>query len=174
MGAAESQKIKPSSANDSTRRRSERTKKMNLRLKKNYAFAAAFVLLPACASESDDAPKIIVGTWAQTGSEKRVGSDQWAPAADEDCRIDNVEEYAEDGSWTLYDGTFPCDAGSSSSISHGTWRLAASDTKLVYTYDTVPGEYEATVENLTGSELVLTFNTNDVAGTQVRSTYRKQ
>ncbi|MES2644811.1 MAG: lipocalin family protein [Myxococcota bacterium] len=127
----------------------------------------ALLTLCGCADEQP-----IVGTWAQTGSESRVGDDEWAELDDAACRLDNTEEYGEDGSWVLYDGTDQCGAGTG--IVRGTWQLAASDTKIVYTYEGAAGEYESTVESLTSTELVLTNSTGDTAGTQVRSTYEKQ
>jgi hypothetical protein len=114
----------------------------------------------------------IMGTWKQTNSESRIGTAPWQVAGDVACRADNTEEYASDGSWTLYDGTNQC--GSGTGIVRGTWRLEAADTKVIYTYAQYSGEYEATIEQLTDRDLVLSHSTGDVAGTQTRSTYVKR
>lgn len=124
-----------------------------------------------CSSDSDAARRLL-GTWQQTNSESRVGANPWKPASDLACRSDNTEEYGEDDAWTLFDGTNQC--GSGASIVRGTWRLAAADTKIVYTYERATGEYESTVESLTDTDLILTNSTGDLAGTQTRSTYRKR
>jgi hypothetical protein len=134
---------------------------------------AGLVLLAASQGcGGSEAMQNVTGTWQQTNSEKRVGTAPWQVANDVACRVDNTEEYAGDGSWTLYDGTNQCGSGGSSII-HGTWRLAASDTKIIYTYEDINGEYEATIEQLGAGALVLTSSTGDTAGTQIRSTYAK-
>ena len=105
-------------------------------------------------------------------SENRIGSGAWSTADDVTCRTDNVEEYAADGGWILYDGTIQCGQGGTG-IVHGTWRLAASDTKVVYTYEGASSEYEATVELMTETQLILTYSTGATSGMQVRSSYEK-
>ena len=135
---------------------------------------AATLDLFACASESTarPAPSPIVGTWKQTMAEERVGTGSWAAPADAACRLDNTEEFAADGAYTLYDGTLSCGPGGTGIVS-GTWRLAAANTKVIFTYEGTSGEYPSTVEMLTDSDMVLTFDTGRTDGLQTRSTYRK-
>lgn len=87
--------------------------------------------------------------------------------------LDNTEEYEAGCAWTLYDGNVRCGT-EETGIRHGTWRLAASDTKVIYTYDGIRGEYESTVETMTETELVLTRSTGETNGRQTRGVYRKQ
>jgi hypothetical protein len=131
--------------------------------------------LPACSSESAEsaAPSPVVGAWTQTTAEERFGAADWAVAKDAACRTDNTEEYAANGDFTLYDGTIRCGIGGTG-ISKGTWRLAAANTKLIFTYAGTSGDYVSTVESLTATDMVLTFATGETNGRQTRSTYRKR
>ena len=138
-------------------------------------FSVVACVLWGCGEGGDVAEgmqSLLVGTWRQTAHETRAGSAEWAQPADARCRLDNVEEYEEDGSWVVYDGTDQCGAGTG--ITRGTWRSAVSDTKVIFTYAGASGEYESTVVRVSDTELVLTHSTGDVQGTQVRSTYRRQ
>jgi hypothetical protein len=130
--------------------------------------------LVACSSEPAGSaePSPIVGAWAQTMSEERIGSAAWAAANDAACRTDNTEEYTAAGDFTLYDGTIRC--GNGTGITKGTWRLAAANTTLIFTYVGSKGEYVSTVESLTATDMVLTFATGETNGRQIRSTYRKR
>ena len=134
------------------------------------------LLIVACGSgeSSEPAPEgPLVGTWHQTMSEGRVGSGTWSAVDDVSCRTDNVEEYDADGGWVMYDGTVQCGAGGTGII-RGTWRLAAGDTKVIYTYQGAAGEYESTIELLSDSDLILTQSTGTLSGEQTRNTYEKQ
>jgi hypothetical protein len=112
-----------------------------------------------------------VGTWRQTAVEERIGGGPWLPA-DDACRLDNVEEFSSNGDWTLYDGTFSC--GGSGGPARGEWRLEAGDTKLIFSYDGVGGEYESTIETLSDTTLVVSYSTGLTSGLQTRNTYRRQ
>jgi len=148
-------------------------------MKMSYAketLSILLLLIAGCGadkSEDGSPPSPVVGTWLQTMEESREGTAAWAPVDDIDCRTDNVEEYADDGSWTLYDGTARCSA-SGTGILHGTWRLTANDTKVVYTYEGAGGEYESTIELMSDTDLILTHATGTLSGTQIRSTFEKQ
>ena len=126
-----------------------------------------------CNKDDDEKtpPHKIVGTWRVTKVETRLSGQDWQNT-DEICRLDNTEEYKANGAWTQYDGTDQCGAGTG--ITNGTWKLAASDTKVIYTYNGVPGEYESTVEQLTGTTMVLSFSTGATDGEHTRPTYQTQ
>lgn len=129
---------------------------------------AAFI---SCSEDEENNTKSeIVGTWQVTSYETRQGSGNWQDAG-QACRLDDTEEYESNGQWTKYDGTNQCASGTG--ITTGTWKLEANDTKVVYTYDGVPGEYESTVELLSEGSLIVSFSTGDVANTQYRVTYVK-
>jgi hypothetical protein len=147
---------------------------MEMRMKKVLVGVLALMTLTACSSKGSSTPEEsgpIVGTWKVTAFEERIGETDWAPNTADPCVLDNTEEYEGDGSWTLYDGNNRC---GTAGIRHGTWRLTASNTKVVYTYEGIRGEYESTVESLTETELVLTRATGEVNGRQTRHSYRKQ
>lgn len=157
----------------------ERTMKSNLFALTLLVSLAAFA--PACSSGSaddDSTPplsakaQMLVGVWNLNNSESRFGTEPWMTADDVDCRIDNTEEFEADGSWTLYDGTNPC--GSGLTILTGRWRLAAGDSKILFSYDDVSGEYEQDIELLTELSLVRTFATGLTNGKQTRNSYDKQ
>lgn len=142
--------------------------------------AALLVSIASCGddttadeAELSAAESALVGTWKQTNSESRVGTEPWVVSDDADCRIDNTEQYDADGTWAWFDGPVQC-GGGGTGVLGGTWRLAASDTKVVYTYEGAAGEYESTVETLTETEMVLTFSTGQIDGLQTRYTFTKQ
>ncbi|MGV3539910.1 MAG: lipocalin family protein [Rufibacter sp.] len=132
-----------------------------------------FFFVTSCSKDDEEEEELhkMVGTWRVNKYESRTGTGNWQNA-NQSCRLDNTEEYEADGSWTLYDGTNQCGAGTG--ITKGTWRTAASDTKVIYTYTGISGEYESTIEELTATTLVLTNSVGDVANTQTRVTYQKQ
>lgn len=126
--------------------------------------------LNSCKKDKEE-EKPIVGTWKVISHETRQGNEvTWQPAG-EPCKLDNTEVYEADGKWTLYEGTKQCSQGTG--VMKGTWKLAASDTKVVYTYDGVSGEYESSVEELNANKLVLTNSAGDLNNTQYRTVYTK-
>lgn len=144
-------------------------------LSRLLAAVLGVALLTACSSEgtsrSDDSSPI-VGTWKVLSDQERIGTKDWTPSS-EACRSDNTEEYKAGGAWTLYAGDNQC-GGGGTGISKGTWRLAAANTKVIYTYERFRGEYESTVESLTETEMILTKATGETNGRQWRTVYRKQ
>jgi hypothetical protein len=128
--------------------------------------------LVSVACGGSDTDSLLVGTWRQTAEEERIGAGPWQPA-DDACRLDNVEEFSSNGDWTLYDGTFSC-GGSSTGPVRGDWRLEAGETKLIFSYDGIGGEYESTIETLSDTTLVVSYATGLTSGLQTRSTYRRQ
>lgn len=133
-----------------------------------HLFIFLIVLLFTSCKKSEE--KYIIGTWKKIKSEERVGSTAWQDVT-EACQTDDTESYETDGSWAIYDGTYQCTSGSG--IVNGTWKFAASNTKVIYTYEGFSGEYESTIERLTETELVLTQSTGNIAGTQIRNTYTR-
>src|SRR5690554_3153271 len=133
----------------------------------------ASIVFISCEKNTDDNTEEspIVGTWNVVNYESRIGNGDWSFIG-EDCRLDDVEEYESNGRWAFYDGTNQCEAGTG--IMAGTWKLKASNTKIVYTYDGYSGEYESTVEELTENSLILSWSTGDINNTQYRTTYKKK
>jgi hypothetical protein len=125
------------------------------------------VLLPGCKKDEAD---LIEGTWHQVKIEQRTNANPWQDNA-LTCNLDDTETFEKDGKWTLYDGLNQCQPGTG--IRTGTWRLTASDTKVIFTYTGVSGEYESTVETLTENNLVLSHSSGDQNNTQFRNTYTK-
>lgn len=143
-----------------------------MKLLKLYILLFASALLFSCGDDDSSENKSpITGTWKTVSYETREGAGEWEPT-DEACRLDDTEEYKADGSWTKYDGTNQCSAGTG--IIKGTWALTASDTKIVYTYDGFEGEYESTVEQLSEQALIITSSAGDLDNTQYRATYIKK
>lgn len=129
------------------------------------------ISLISCSKDDDSAVSSpIVGSWEVISYETRQGSGNWQNA-NQPCRLDDTEEYASNGEWTKYDGTNQCAAGTG--ITLGTWELRANNTKIVYTYDGVPGEYESTIELLDEENLIISFSSGDLNNTQFRVTYVK-
>jgi hypothetical protein len=141
-------------------------------MKKNVPILLLLTLLftVSCKKSEESKQSPLVGSWKRTKIESRTNANAWVIDT-RTCYTDDVEEYAADGAWTFYDGTKQCSAGTG--IKKGTWKLAAGDTKVIYTYQGVSGEYESTIETLTATALVLTQSTGDVNNTQVRTTYQK-
>ncbi len=115
--------------------------------------------------------RFIEGTWKRTKIEMRLGSNPWEEIT-ESCNLDDTEEYTESGNWSYYDGTNQCNPGSG--IMTGTWKFAADNTKIIYTYTGIDGEYESTIESIEKKKLVLTYSSGDLLGTQYKYTYEKQ
>lgn len=115
--------------------------------------------------------RFIEGTWKRVKIESRVGSSSWQDVT-EACNLDDTEEYTESGNWTFYDGTNQCNAGTG--IMTGTWEFAADNSKIIYKYTGIPGEYESTIESIEKKKLVLTFSSGDLEGTQFKYTYEKK
>lgn len=129
-------------------------------------------LFLSCSDEKESdssSNNLITGSWQKNKVETRINSEPWIDITTS-CNIDDVEEYEANKDWTLFPGTNTCN---SESIITGKWNLRANNTKLVYTYDGFPGEYESSIESLTQQNLVLTQNTGDVNNTQFRFTYSK-
>lgn len=130
---------------------------------------AALLIFSSCTKE--ETPSDLVGTWKKVLVETRNAQTDWQ-ADDRTCWADDVEEFSENGNWTLYDGTSQCNAGTG--MMTGSWELTASNTKVVFTYDGVPGTYESTVVDLDKENLVLTYSSGDLDHTENRITYIKQ
>ncbi len=127
------------------------------------------LLVTSCKKEKDESP--IVGSWQITKIETRITGQNWQNLG-QPCRHDDVEEYQSNGKWTYYDGANQCEPGSG--ILRGTWKLAANDTKVVFTYEGASGEYDKNVESLTESSMVLLHNAGDLNNTQYRYTFTKK
>jgi len=106
------------------------------------------------------------------GFQTRTSGADWADIDDLPCRLDNTEEFGADGKWALYEGNTRCGQGGTG-VLRGQWRLEASDTKIIFTYDDYGGEYESTIEKLTETELVYTESTGATDGSQNRKSYTK-
>ncbi len=135
------------------------------------------MIVGACGGNGDSgSTSPIVGTWKRVKSESRVGTAAWAEDPKDACYNDDVEVYGADGKYELFPGTLRCGAPTSTSDTssvRGTWRLAAGDTKIVYTYEGIPGEYDSAIENLGSTQLIRSWSTLDTKGTQARATYEK-
>lgn len=134
-------------------------------------FILGFVtLLSSCKKEEN----WIRGTWRVDKIEKRFGGvGEWENDPT-NCRIGSVEEYEKSGKWTLYAAPgAPC-PGSSGLPYFGTYRFAASGTKLLYTYDDSIGEYASSVESLTKNTMILFYDTGLTDHREYRYTYSKQ
>jgi len=142
-------------------------------MKKNLInlLAICLILFASCKKDKTEKTSPLVGTWTKTKMETKTSSTNWTVDT-RTCYTDDLEEYGADGSWTLYDGTKQCSAGSG--ITKGNWRLAANNTKIIFTYQAFSGEYESTVETLSETSLVLTQSVGDLANTEVRITYVKK
>jgi len=129
----------------------------------------AVIAFFSCSKDEETKP--IVGTWQKNKVEKKINSGNWSVVS-LPCQQDDTEEYSANGTWVLYDGANQCSPGSG--ITNGTWRLSASDTKVVYTYSGIPGEYESTVESITDSQMILIQSVGDINNTQIRYSYAKK
>jgi len=123
-----------------------------------------------CKKDDEEEKSPLIGTWKKTKIESKTSTTNWTTDT-RTCYNDDVEEYSDGGAWASYDGTKQCSAGTG--IIKGTWKLAAGDTKIIYTYQGYTGEYESTIETSTATSLVLTQSTGDVKNTQIRTTYQK-
>lgn len=139
-------------------------------MKRLVVFAVCISLFTACSKKEDGAAPPIVGTWKKTLVEKKTNTAAWA-VDPRPCQLDDIEEYSQSGSWVLYDGPNQCSPGTG--IMNGTWRLAAGDGKVIFTFSGVPGEYESTVVSLSSSQMILLQSAGDVNNTQYRFTYTK-
>lgn len=129
--------------------------------------------MPACSSDDDSSSlspvaQKLIGSWVRTGIEQNTGNG-WVDIT-EDCNLDDVEEFSPDGLYVFYPGTNTCWG---SLVEYGTWRLAAGDTKIVFTYDEADGEYESTIVTITENYLEITHSTGDINNTQIRKKYSK-
>lgn len=115
--------------------------------------------------------RFIEGTWKRTKIEMRLGTSSWEDIT-ESCNLDDTEEYTESGNWSYYDGTNQCNSGTG--IMTGTWEFAADNSKVIYTYTGISGEYESTIETIEKKKLVLTHSSGDLLGTQYKYTYEKK
>lgn len=138
----------------------------------NCKILILILLLNSCSDKDEISP--IVGHWKIVNYEIRTTnpSTSWRSLG-EACRFDDVEEFKANGKWISYDGTHQCPGGNGTGIYRGTWKLTANDTKVIFTYEGVPGEYESTIESLTNTTLVLSFATGSIDGRQNRITYTR-
>lgn len=127
----------------------------------------SLILITSCKKEGID---LIEGTWHRTKLESRIGSGAWQDETLQ-CQLDNIEIYEKGGVWKAYDGTNQCSPGNG--ITTGTWKLTASDTKVIYTYDDYAGEYESTVEELTENSLILTHSSGGISSTQFKTSFTR-
>lgn len=141
------------------------------KLKISLYTLASICLLSFTACDKEEEAEPIVGTWQKSKVEQSTNGGAWSTSS-EPCQMDDTEEYASGGSWTAYDGPNQCSAGTG--IIKGTWRLAANGSKVIYTYSGYSGEYESTVEQLNGSNMVLVYAVGDNNNTQVRTTFTKK
>ncbi len=138
-------------------------------MKRITLFLGTLLILISCSKEKQQ--RLLTGTWVISNYEVKSDlSPQWTQST-ESCHFDNVEEFDKDGDYTLYDGTDMCN---SSEIIYGTWELAASNTKIIFTYDFASGEYESDIVKLTKDEMILTWGSGLSTGEQFRATYYKR
>lgn len=133
-------------------------------------FICMAVLL-GCKKEPT-AQELLTGTWIKTKEESKTTNSDWQ-ATNEACDLDDTEEFSADGKWALYLGNQLC-SGQSGTVVRGNYLLAASDTKIIFTYTGISGEYESTIESISSNQLVLSFATGLSNGTIVRTTYNKR
>lgn len=141
-----------------------------MKLKLFTLLSLLVLFLAGCKKDKEEEKSQLVGSWKKTKIESKTSTTNWVTDT-RTCYNDDVEEYSDGGAWASYDGTKQCSAGTG--IIKGTWKLAAGDTKIIYTYQGITGEYESTIETLTATSLVLTQSTGDVRNTQIRTTYQK-
>ena len=128
-------------------------------------------ILLGCKKEPT-AQELLTGTWLKTKEESKTNSSDWQQSS-EACDLDDTEEFTADGKWALYLGNQLC-SGQSGSVVRGSYLLDASDTKIIFTYTGISGEYESTIESISSNQLVLSFATGLSNGTVVRTTYTKR
>jgi hypothetical protein len=141
--------------------------------KKDVVIVCALVMIAfagGCTKEKKEENKV-VGTWKKVKEETRLSGGSWEDV-NEPCQLDNVEEYQSNGNYTVYPGADLC-SPSESTIT-GTWRSAANNTKIIYTYSGYSDEFESTIEELTNTSMVITHATGTISGAQIRDTYQKQ
>lgn len=131
-----------------------------------------FILfLVSCSDSTEEDLPVIVGSWEVVNEEIKYPDSSWETSS-EDCRFDNIEEFKPDGTHILYDGTYEC-GESGTAIAYGTWRLAANNSQVVFTYDGYAGEYPKTIEELDENTLILSWDTGATSGLQLRQTLLK-
>lgn len=131
------------------------------------------LLLITCSKDGDSdsiTRKNLAGSWQKEKVETRVKDDPWSDIT-QDCNLDDIEDYASNGNWTLYLGSLRCESGLS--VRKGNWTLKANDTKIIYTYDDLQGEYEKDIEVISENLLIVTHNAGDLDNTQFRYTFKK-
>lgn len=126
----------------------------------------------SCSKDDDSSSSTknnLQTSWIKDKVETRTNDGAWQDITTS-CNLDDVEEYESNSDWTLYPGTNLCN---SESVTTGSWSLRANNTKIIYTYDGISGEYESSIETITENVLILTQNVGDLNNTQFRFTYSK-
>lgn len=142
------------------------TKKIPLKV-----LALSLTILFVSCKKEDKKDSPIVGNWELVKFETTQNGGVWQDT-NEPCKLDNSESYEKDGSWVFYEGPNKC--GTGGSIIEGTWKFAANETKVIYTYSGYADEYESNVDQLTSTTLVLIHGAGDVQNTQFKQTFKKK
>lgn len=142
-----------------------------------YTFCLLFLsisFLSSCSSDDDstsyqsETASKLIGSWKRTSIESNNGNG-WTDIT-QTCDLDDIEEFSNDGTYIYYPGTNTCN---SSLVEYGTWRLAASDSRIVFTYDGYDGEYESSNVTINEGYLEITHSVGDTSNTQIKKKYSK-
>jgi hypothetical protein len=115
--------------------------------------------------------QLLIGSWKKTKIESKKPNQNWENIT-RDCDVDDIEEFKNNGKYTLYPGSSLCE-GQSNVISSGTWKFGANESVIIFTYDGYEGEYESVIESLSSTSLVVKFATGLTDGSERRTTYVK-
>lgn len=145
-------------------------------MKKIFVFILALVFI-SCSEDPvennySETEQKLIGSWEVIKYEESLDGINWSDDPNNYCVIDDVWEFTENNVMNYYDGAVLCNNSSGTQIEKGTWKLTANETKIIFTYDGHPGEYESTIESLTETELVLVNAVGDIYGTISKKTFR--
>jgi hypothetical protein len=130
------------------------------------------LLLAACLGgcqeeEAAQSPSLLIGGWQVVKVEFDTPDTTWAVT--EDCTSDDVDEFLPDGTYTRFPGRVLCEGQSAPLL--GGWRVSDNGATLFNTYEGAFGEYESEISELRDDQLILVYDSGDLAGTRRRYTY---
>ncbi len=135
-----------------------------------FLLVSVLFLFNSCDKEETRLEIITQSPWNLTDISYKLPSENtWNPSGST-CNYDDVWEFTSN-SITIYNGTNLCQSQNSTVSSLSDFRLAAGDSKIVYTISGY--DYEEDIVELTNNILITSYALNDVNNTQGRRTFER-
>lgn len=136
-----------------------------------YCLFISFIFISCSDSEdTSSTSSLLTNAWDVVVFQSKLPSETTWTDSSTTCNLDDTWEFTNSGEIIIYGGSFLCDGDTNFSNTIYDFKLAANDTKIIFT---IAGyEYEENIEELTETTLITTYalgTTNNAEGRRIFS-----